>query len=75
MYANGYIHSGTRYVEGGLRPETNRDKLYLCPSCGEEGTLGQEWLRHAGFEGTVHCPACHAAMDEVAWSRKNGARP
>lgn len=70
VYANVYTDGGRHYVEGAMRPETTSDQLYLCRACGEEGTLGQEWLRHAGFEGSVHCSSCHAAMDEIPWSRK-----
>jgi hypothetical protein len=47
-----------------------RGQLYLCPSCGQHGTLSFEWLAHAIYRGPVHCPACAKPMDETTWPQR-----
>lgn len=43
------------------------DQLYLCGACGQQGTIGAEWLRFTGFSGQVNCPSCGQAMEPTQW--------
>ena len=32
------------------------EQRYLCPSCGQDGAIGREWISFVQFEGDVRCP-------------------
>lgn len=71
VIANSYsAQPPSELPEGAVRPEMHSDLLYLCQTCGQEGTIGKEWIDFVLFTGAVHCPACGKAMAEIPWSRK-----
>ncbi|MCA1562186.1 MAG: hypothetical protein LC804_18595 [Acidobacteria bacterium] len=53
------------------RPDSTR-QLYLCGTCGQDGTLSHEWLSFSGFNGEVRCPVCFKPMHEVPWPHGTG---
>lgn len=41
--------------------------LFLCRACGQEATLGREWVALVDWSGPVRCPACNGEMSKTEW--------